>query len=273
MNQWKEILEYCLNKNLAKIILSNPRQKDGIRKVEIRPVLLKGNLLFQASAYTQKQVQHYNLTEKEVYEKTAGWMENMKQLEALHPDGRVHVLISKKGKMTVKRSAAGCTAPAAELSHNRKKKYILDPSVKVPFLVDLGVQSQEGKIIQSRYDKFRQINRFLEFIEDIVTELPRDREIVLIDFGCGKSYLTFAMYYYLHELKNYDVRIIGLDLKEEVILHCQALAEKYGYEKLTFLTGDIADYEGVSQVDMVVTLHACDTATDYALDKAVRWGA
>ncbi|MEI3340142.1 MAG: SAM-dependent methyltransferase [Eubacterium sp.] len=117
------------------------------------------------------------------------------------------------------------------------------------------------------------INRFLEFIEDIVTELPRDREIVLIDFGCGKSYLTFAMYYYLHELKNYDVRIIGLDLKEEVILHCQALAEKYGYEKLTFLTGDIADYEGVSQVDMVVTLHACDTATDYALDKAVRWGA
>ena len=117
------------------------------------------------------------------------------------------------------------------------------------------------------------MNRFLEFIEDIVPELPKDRESVIIDFGCGKSYLTFAMYYYLHELKHYDVRIIGLDLKADVIAHCQRLAEEYGYEKLSFLTGDIADYDGVDHVDMVVTLHACDTATDYALDKAVRWGA
>ena len=117
------------------------------------------------------------------------------------------------------------------------------------------------------------MNRFLEFIEDIVPELPKDRESVIIDFGCGKSYLTFAMYYYLHELKHYDVRIIGLDLKADVIAHCQQLAEDYGYEKLTFLTGDIADYDGVDHVDMVGTLHACDTATDYALDKAVRWGA
>lgn len=273
MNQWKELLEYCLNKNLAKIIMSNPREKDGIRKVEIRPVLLKGELCFQASAYTQKQVQHYNLSAGEVCERTAEWMQNMKQLEALHPDGRVHVLISKKGKMTVKRSKAGCPVPETDLSHNRKKKYILDPSVQVPFLVDLGVQTKEGKIVQARYDKFRQLNRFLEFIEDIVPELPKKREMVMIDFGCGKSYLTFAMYYYLHELKGYDVRIIGLDLKEDVISNCQKLAEKYGYEKLTFLTGDIADYDGVDKVDMVVTLHACDTATDYALDKAVRWGA
>lgn len=273
MNQWKELLEYCLNKDLAKIIMSNPREKDGVRKVEIRPVLLKGELYFQASAYTQKQVQHYNLSADEVYEKTDEWMQNMKQLEALHPDGRVHVLISKKGKMTVKRVKSGCPLPAADLSHNRKKKYILDPSVQVPFLVDLGVQTKEGKIVQARYDKFRQLNRFLEFIEDIVPELPKDREMVMIDFGCGKSYLTFAMYYYLHELKGYDVRIIGLDLKEDVIHNCQKLAEKYGYEKLTFLAGDIADYDGVDRVDMVVTLHACDTATDYALDKAVRWGA
>ena len=117
------------------------------------------------------------------------------------------------------------------------------------------------------------MNRFLEFIEDIVPELPKDRESVIIDFGCGKSYLTFAMYYYLHELKHYDVRIIGLDLKADVIAHCQNLAEEYGYEKLSFLTGDIAQYEGVDHVDMVVTLHACDTATDYALEKAVHWGA
>ena len=253
--------------------MSNPRTKGGIRKVEIRPVLLKGELIFQASEYTEKQVQHYNLKEEQVYEKTALWMEEMKQLEALHPKGRVHVLISKKGKMTVKRSNSGCKVSGTGLEHNRKKKYILDPEVQVPFLIDLGVQTKEGKIVHARYDKFRQLNRFLEFIEDIVPELPKDREMVMIDFGCGKSYLTFAMYYYLHELKGYDVRIIGLDLKADVIEKCQKLAEKYGYEKLTFLTGDIADYDGVDQVDMVVTLHACDTATDYALDKAVRWRA
>lgn len=274
MNQWKELLEYCLNRELVKIILSNPRQKEGVRKVDIRPVLLRGELKFQASAYTQKRVQHYNLSAGEVCEKIAVWMVNMKQLEALHPAGRVHVLISKKGKVTVKKTQAEYGVSSGDsLSHNRKKKYILDPSLPVPFLVDLGIQTKEGKIVQSRYDKFRQMNRFLEFIEDIVPELPRDREMVMIDFGCGKSYLTFAMYFYLHEMKGYDVRIIGLDLKKDVIENCQKLAERYGYGKLTFLAGDIAEYEGVDQVDMVVTLHACDTATDYALERAVRWGA
>ncbi len=274
MNQWKEILEYCLNRELQKIILSNPRKKDGVRKIEIRPVLIRGRLVFQASAYTQKQVKHYNLSVDEVYEKTAEWMEDMRQLEVLHPAGRVQALISKKGKMTLKRSGMpNCSHKTPDLAHNRRKKYILDPAVTLPFLVDLGVQTKEGRIVQQRYDKFRQMNRFLEFIEDIVPELPTGREITMIDFGCGKSYLTFAMYYYLHEMKGYDVRIIGLDLKEDVIANCQKLAQKYGYEKLSFLTGDIADYEGVDRADLVVTLHACDTATDYALERAVRWGA
>ena len=133
--------------------------------------------------------------------------------------------------------------------------------------------TKDGKIVNSRYDKFRQINRFLEFIEDILPKLDRSRESVILDFGCGKSYLTFAMYYYLKELKGYPVRIIGLDLKKDVIEKCNGLAVKYGYEKLAFYTGDIASFEGVDQVDMVVTLHACDTATDFALEKAVRWGA
>ena len=273
MNQWEEILKDCVNKDLGKMIMSNPRSKEGLRKVEVRPVLLKGDLKYQASAYTQKQVQHYNLTEAEVYEKVEEWMQEMRQLEVFHPRLKVNVLISKKGKVTVKQSASGCAVPKTDLSHNRKKKYILDPEVMVPFLVDLGVQTKEGKIVSSRYDKFRQMNRFLEFIEDIVPELPKDREIVILDFGCGKSYLTFAMYYYFHELLGRNVKIIGLDLKEDVIRNCQKLAVKYGYEKLSFMTGDIAEYEGVNQVDMVVTLHACDTATDYALERAIRWNA
>lgn len=159
------------------------------------------------------------------------------------------------------------------LLHNRPKHYILEEGKPVPFLQDLGVMTSEGKIVRTRYDKFRQINRFLEFIEDVLPHLKRDREITILDFGCGKSYLTFAVYYYLRELKGCDVRIIGLDLKKDVIRKCSRLAEKYGYEKLKFYEGSIEEFEGVSHVDMVITLHACDTATDYALYKAVHWGA
>ena len=160
-----------------------------------------------------------------------------------------------------------------DMSHNRTKTYILKEGEKVDFLVDLGVMTKEGAIVRTRYDKFRQINRFLEFIEDILPQLDKDKEQTIIDFGCGKSYLTFAMYYYLKVLKGYNIRIIGLDLKKDVIEHCNQLRTKYGYERLDFYEGDIASYRGVESVDMVVTLHACDTATDYALAKAVKWGA
>lgn len=157
--------------------------------------------------------------------------------------------------------------------HNRAKHYVLPEGTPVPFLVDLGVMTKDGAVVKAKYDKFRQINRFLEFVEDILPRLDRSKETRIIDFGCGKSYLTFAMYYYLKEVKGYPVRITGLDLKKDVIALCSRLAKKFGFENLTFLHGDIADYEGADQVDMVVTLHACDTATDYALAKAVRWGA
>ena len=273
MEQWKTEIEKYLDEKLVRIIISKSRIKGEKRKIQIRPILLKGALVFQAEDYKQKQVFHQNLSGKEALEKIGEWMQEMQQLELMHQDGRVNMLVSKKGKITLKQSENGCQVPQADLTHNRKKKYILDPQVKVPFLEDLGVQTSEGKIVHSRYDKFRQINRFLEFVEDILPALPKDREVVILDFGCGKSYLTFAMYYYLHELKGYDIRIIGLDLKEDVIRHCNELRTRYGYEKLDFLTGDIADYDGVDQVDMVVTLHACDTATDFALDKAIRWNA
>jgi SAM-dependent methyltransferase len=188
--------------------------------------------------------------------------------------GQVRVLMSKKGCPSIKiKRQQKIAAPSPVLQHNRQKSYILEEGTPVPFLVDLGVMTAEGKIIASRYDKFRQINRFLEFIEDILPRLDKSRENVIIDFGCGKSYLTFAMYYYLHELKGYSIRVIGLDLKQTVIDDCNRLGERYGYDMLKFYHGDIASYEGVDHVDMVVTLHACDTATDYAMAKAVRWGA
>ena len=157
--------------------------------------------------------------------------------------------------------------------HNRKKQYLLEEGTPVPFLIDLGVMTKDGTVVKAKYDKFRQINRFLEFVEDILPALPKNRELTILDFGCGKSYLTFALYHYLHTVNGYPVRIVGLDLKKDVISHCNRLAKTYGYEKLEFLCGDIAGYTGMETVDMVVTLHACDTATDYALYKAIRWGA
>ena len=200
-------------------------------------------------------------------------MEEFRQIQIETVSEDVTILMSRKGKSSVRRKKKQENMQKADLSHNRKKHYILEEGIPVPFLVDLGVMTGEGKIVRTKTDKFRQINRFLEFIEDILPQLDRGRELTILDFGCGKSYLTFAMYYYLHELKNYDIRIIGLDLKKDVIVHCSELAEKYGYEKLSFLEGDIAHYDGVDRVDMVVTLHACDTATDYALAKAAGWKA
>lgn len=273
MEGLQELLHKYLNEDLNKIVISNPRDRKKAVKVSLRPVLLKKSLAFQASEYLGNKVYHRNFSKEEAVAAIFAWMEGYRQMEVFSQTGQATVLVSKKGKATIKEKAGKACMEAADLSHNRKKKYILDPAKKVGFLMDLGIQSQEGKIIHAKYDKFRQINRFLEFIEDILPQLPRDREVTVLDFGCGKSYLTFAMYHYLKELKGYQVRIIGLDLKEDVIGECNRLAEKYGFQGLQFYVGDIAHYQGLQQVDMVVTLHACDTATDYALDKAVRWGA
>ena len=205
---------------------------------------------------------HENVEEKKACEILLEYMGNMRQMQMETQRADYTVLVSKKGKVTIKSKIKKGGKKKIDMSHDRKKKYVLEEGVPVPFLQDLGVMTQDGKIVRAKSDKFRQINRFLEFIEDILPELDKGRELTILDFGCVKSYLTFAMYYYLHELKEYDIRIIGLDLKKEVIRHCNELSEKYGYEKLRFLEGDIADYTGVNKVDMVVTLHACDTATD-----------
>ena len=280
----ESMVEFFANEQLQQMIFSNPARKDGILKVRIRPVSLRGKLLFQAEELVGTQAFHKNLLPEEVCGYVTGLLSGgLRNGEVISGLGSAVVLVSKKGAVTGKIKRAACPkqeenredGPAADvvLAHNRKKRYVLEEGKPVEFLVDLGVMTREGKIVRTRYDKFRQINRFLEFIEDILPNLDPGRETTIIDFGCGKSYLTFAMYHYLHCLKGYPVRIIGLDLKKDVITRCNLLAEQYGYEKLRFYHGDIASYEGVDHVDMVVTLHACDTATDYALAKAVRWGA
>lgn len=270
----RQILEFCLDKDLERILLTNPVDASTFSKTKIRPLLLKGELIFQAEEQRGKQAFHKNLNIDEAILYVENCLaHDFRQGEITSAKGKGTVLVSKKGKMTVKFKQQARIITQKTLEHNRKKQYLLPEGTPVPFLVDLGVMTKEGQIVHNRYDKYRQINRFLEFIEDILPQLDKHKENVIIDFGCGKSYLTFAMYYYLKELKGYPVRIIGLDLKEEVIRHCSELSIRYGYDKLSFTCGDIASYEGVDHVDMVVTLHACDLATDYALEKAVGWDA
>lgn len=273
MDNLKQLFCETLNINFIQAIMSNPRTKEGIIKVKIRPVEMKGKLFFQLESFSNTQAFHENLEAEEAVVRICAYMKEFRQVQMMTKEQDYTVLVSKKGKVTVQKKRAKECRENQVHTHNRSKNYILQEGMCIPFLQDLGVMTKEGKIVQTKFDKFRQINRFLEFIEDILPQLDKDREVTILDFGCGKSYLTFAMYYYLHELKQYDIRIIGLDLKKDVIAHCRELGKKYGYEKLIFSEGDIADYEGVSEVDMVVTLHACDTATDYALAKAIGWNA
>jgi SAM-dependent methyltransferase len=273
MEEIRKILAESLNIDLIGATLSNPRKKEEAVKVKVRPVLIKDVLFFQCETHKNNQVFHENYGYEQACSVLAEEMELFRQMQIDTKTFQYTVLVSKKGKVTVQKKRAKGERKQGELSHNRTKNYILKEGVPVPFLQDLGVMTAEGKIVRTKFDKFRQINRFLEFIEDILPQLAKDREVTILDFGCGKSYLTFAMYYYLHELKQYDIRIIGLDLKKDVIANCNKLSEKYRYEKLKFLEGNIADYTGAEEVDMVVTLHACDTATDFALAKAVGWNA
>ncbi len=267
-------LQECCSDKMQRMIFSNARDKMLGEKVKIRPVKKNGELYFQGETTRGTKVYHSNYKREELIAQAKDWLSNQfRQCEVDYDGYHGVVLVSKKGSMTVKKKRTGKTPVVTDFSHNRTKKYLLPEGEAVDFLVDLGVMTKEGKVVHAKYDKFRQINRFLEFIDDIVDELPKDKVVKIIDFGCGKSYLTFAMYYFLHEKKGLAVEITGLDLKEDVIARCNQLKDRYHYEGLRFLMGDIADYEGTNEVDMVVTLHACDTATDYALHKAVKWGA
>lgn len=272
METIRKILKETLNHTFITGVLSAPKSKAGYSKIKIRPILKKEQLYFQCEKFRNNQAFHENIGEKEICEVLLDMLQEFKQMQLETEEYSYHILISKKGKVTIQKKQQK-ERRQAHLAHDREKQYILKEGMEIPFLQDLGVMSTEGAVKQSKWDKFRQINRFLEFIEDVLPKLPRDKSLRILDFGCGKSYLTFAMYYYLHEMQGYDIQITGLDLKQEVIEHCNELSKKYGYGGLNFLKGDIVDYEGVNNVDMVVTLHACDTATDYALYKAIKWKA
>ena len=255
---------------LIKVIFAGKRRKSiEYKKVTLRPVSIKGEYMYQAEFHYDKKVTHQNIPYYEGIDFACNIIENdFKQINILTEDEDIQILASKpdKPKVTIQASHR----KAGDLSHDKKKQYIIEDGTPCDFLIELGVMSAEGKVFKKHYSKFRQINRYLEIADDSFDALPKEGTLRIIDFGCGKSYLTFALYYYLKLVRGRDVEIIGLDLKEDVIRFCNDTAKKLGYDELTFLTGDIADFVSTG-ADMVVTLHACDTATDFALINAVKW--
>ena len=271
--------------------LSSPIKRDtgdSFDRIRIRKVALSGKTLFQLEQLRGSQAFHRNVDEKELEAFLAVALAvSFARAEFATERSAISVLSNRRGELTVIRKEkpgaersidGGASAEPTSTGHDRQKRRILEEGTPIPFLIDLGVMTADGAVINQKRDKFRQVNRFLEFIEDVLPELRRasgkeGRELTIVDFGCGKSYLTFAVYHYLSVIEGLPVRIIGLDLKRDVIESCAALAASYGYDKLEFAVGDIAGYRGTDRADMVITLHACDTATDFALAQAVKWGA
>lgn len=267
-----QLNERLLQQRLVSATISQPRLKSNdIKRIKLKPVEIKNEYLIQFEYQHEHVLKHENLPIEEACRKLASLFNDFRQALFQFTDEKVQIQLSKKFKVGWKTEQTG--EKKAELSHNRKKQYLLEDGIPYPFLVRLGVQSSDGKVKKQKYDKFRQINRFIEFIDDALAYLPQDRTVRILDFGSGKSYLTFALYHYLRIEKGLDLRVTGLDLKKEVIEECQQIAEDLRYEQLEFLVGDINDYNEESAVDMVVTLHACDVATDMALSRAVKWDA
>ena len=275
MEQLREYCQRMARAGVDKIVISKPIGKEEpYRRIVVER---KKDGYVQISRYTEKQAFHENLPQDRLGEACYALVHgHFLQVNGWGPDGEHILLLSRKGACTyqVKRRPEGGGAPAVRPpdGHNRKKRYILEEGREVPPLVDMGIVTKDGKVVRPMYDKFRQINRFLEILDDEVGKLKGDT-IHVIDFGCGKSYLTFIVYYYLTQVKGMRASVIGLDLKADVIEKCNRAAEKYGYTGLRFELGDINGYQAPFDVDLVMTLHACDTATDYALFNAVQWKA
>ena len=273
MSELRQYLETMLKADIQKIIISNPFSKSE----EYKKIIIENKgKTYQVAKYTDKQVFHENITQDELPERTYALAENKyKQINGMSATAEHIILVSKKGNCTykVKKTATDAVKLSAkQQGHNRQKNYILKEGMNIAPLVDMGVFTKDGKVVNAMYDKYKQINRFIEIIDDEVSNLNVE-ELNVIDFGCGKSYLTFVVYYYLTEVMNLKVNMIGLDLKEDVIKKCNQAAEKYNYTNLKFEVGDVNGFKAPFDVDMVITLHACDTATDFALYNAIQWKA
>ena len=257
---------------LTKAVFSQPTEENGAKKIELRPLLLKGERRYQAERLEGTKAFHENFTEAALL----AWAEERlegryRQVLLVTETESRQFILKRDGSYKKTGSAAALPRPAGAQSHNREKDYILREGEEIPALVDLGVFTKDYRIVKARYDKFRQINRFVELVAQDVRE---DGDTIrILDFGCGKSYLTFILYYYFAVRRGLKTEIIGYDLKEDVVARCNEIAERYGYEGLRFEVADVTrDRLAETKIDMVVTLHACDTATDYALAYAVKHG-
>ena len=270
-----EILTHIANNNINKITFSNIRNKElELDKVIGKLVTIKESINLQLEYRYKRIIKHTNIVTTEssnIENSIKELFELAKDINIVTIDENINIKVSKKFKISVNRKKTATKAISFE--HNKKKDYFLDEKQKYPFLVELGIQNNDGKVIKSKYNKFKQINKYLEFIKQATTQLNSNKQITILDFGSGKSYLTFSTYYYLTEVLKMNVKIIGIDLKKEVIEHCNNTAKKLNFTNLSFIYGDVIDYENKDEIDMVISLHACNTATDIAILKALDWKA
>ena len=268
-----ELIKNIQEDKLIKIVFSD-RKSGDFNKVIIKPIILKSTKNIQIESFRDNKAFHKNIDLNNLQEleyNLKEYIDNFKQI-LLQIEGSDISFIRKKENFSRKEKDSNLIKTSNE--HNKKKQYILNEGDKIDFLIELGLMSVEGKILKSSFNKFKQINKYLEFIDDVIEELKTKKLITnhinILDFGCGKSYLTFALYYYLKNYrKDLTFSIVGLDLKKDVIEFCNKLAKKLNYENLEFLNGNIKDYDKSKEVDLVFSLHACNNATDYSLEKAL----
>ncbi len=255
-------------------VFTTPKNKmdNPYKKITMRPVNVKNKSIIQFEKFTDKQAFHENYSYDEAKEEIVNLItDGYKNINLFTSDADYQIIVSKKGSIKVTERQPSKKQSTEE--HNKKKQYIIGENEPCDFLELLGVMNKQGMVYSKKYDKFKQINKFLEIVDDSLKGRELKDDFMIVDFGCGKAYLTFALYYYFYHLRNVRVKIIGLDLKEEVINYCNEVSKKLGYDNLKFICGDIQNFDYEKNIDMIVTLHACDTATDASLVKAIRWNA
>jgi hypothetical protein len=271
MEELKSVIQEMIKEDIVKLVVSNKINK-AAEYNKITFIFKENNnkQYYQIEKYTDKQVFHENIEVELLEDKVLEYVpSNYKQISAWSKTTTFDLKVSKKGKFLLSKKKAD-NEKLVNKEHNKEKNYILKEGMIIEPLIDLGVFTKEGKVVNSKYDKYKQINRFVEIIDDEIKK-NEYKELTILDFGCGKSYLTFVLYYYFVEIKKINVKMIGLDLKADVIKKCNDIAKRYNYDNLSFELGDINGFKYNNKVDMVITLHACDTATDYALYNAIKW--